>query len=597
MSLAVPEVLVVDAGGSGARARLGSRMWEEAGPSAATAPRLESGLWRLLARVAREVPADVAMVVGAAGAGSPAGRAEVAFMARAAGLSGALRVVPDAYGPLAAVGPRGVVWLAGTGSIAMARGPAGVTRAGGRGPTAGDPGGGVELGRRAFEALSRVADGEAPGPLAAALLERIEGPLEAVLGRAAAQGRELASLARGYLEVAEAIPEEREWLRARLARAAAQGAAAGRRAGLPAGTGVWGFGGLFGSGLYRGLLGEALAEEGWPLAGVVSREAAFAALGGLAEGGAPGPDCLDLPREAPGPPTELGNPRSGSLDRMQVPELVDLFLSEERRVAEAAGLAREPLIRLVEAVATAFGKGGRLVYLGAGTSGRLGVLDASESPPTFHVPGTRVTAFLAGGRQAAFVSVEGAEDDPEASALELARRRVSGNDVVVGIAASGTTPFVEGGLREAARRGAVTGVVTSNPLSPLLALATIGVVLPTGPELLRGSTRMHAGSAAKVALNLVSTLAWVRNGKAYRNYMVDLQIRCRKLAGRAGRILGELLPGRSEAEREALLAEARGRVKTAVLMGRTGLSRVAAERRLKRLGGSLARALDEGGTG
>jgi N-acetylmuramic acid 6-phosphate etherase len=241
-------------------------------------------------------------------------------------------------------------------------------------------------------------------------------------------------------------------------------------------------------------------------------------------------------------PTEERNPRSMALDRMSLSKAIRLMLSEDAKVPRKLLGEAAKIEKVTEAIARAFRRGGRLFYVGAGTSGRLGVLDASECPPTFRSPPEMVQGIIAGGEAALRKSVEGAEDDVDAGAKEIRSRRMSGRDVVVGIAASGTTPFVWGALREAKRRRATTVLVCFNPYLkiPKEFQPTIVIAPNLGPELLTGSTRLKAGTATKLLLNVFSTLAMVKSGKVIGNLMVDLNPANAKLRERAARIVREL---------------------------------------------------------
>ena len=240
--------------------------------------------------------------------------------------------------------------------------------------------------------------------------------------------------------------------------------------------------------------------------------------------------------------TEQSNPRSAKLDESTTAELVDLFVSEEDAVARAVGACREPLIAAVDLVSAALRDGGRLFYVGAGTSGRLGVLDASEIPPTFGAPPELVQGIIAGGATALHRAVEGAEDQPDAGALAMLERGVRAGDFVCGLTASGRTPFVLGALARARLLGARTGLITCNPQrarTPEPWDAEID--LPTGPEIVTGSTRLKAGTATKVALNLLSTCAMIRLGRVRGNSMVDLNISNAKLRDRGVRLVSSTL--------------------------------------------------------
>jgi N-acetylmuramic acid 6-phosphate etherase len=248
----------------------------------------------------------------------------------------------------------------------------------------------------------------------------------------------------------------------------------------------------------------------------------------------------------------------------------------------------------VDLIAGALARGGRIVFAGAGTSGRLGVLEAAECPPTFGTPPRLVQAVIAGGRGAVFRSREGAEDDRAAGAREL-RRRVRSGDVVVGIAASGVTPFVQGALASARRLGAATVLVTCNP-AVSRRVAGLVIALDVGPEVLAGSTRLKAGTATKLVLNTLSTAAFTRLGKVHGNRMVDVVPRSAKLRARAARLVQEI--GGVDARRAAgLLDAARGRVKLAVVMARLGVPASQGRRLLAAAGGVLGRALAQPSTG
>jgi N-acetylmuramic acid 6-phosphate etherase len=241
-------------------------------------------------------------------------------------------------------------------------------------------------------------------------------------------------------------------------------------------------------------------------------------------------------------PTESRNPRSINLDTMTVAAAVELMLSEEAKVTAALLGKRALLARAVDAVTRAFRSGGRLFYFGAGTSGRLGVLDASECPPTFRVGPTLVQGIIAGGDVALRCAVEGAEDNATAGAGAVRSRRITKRDVVVGIAASGTTPYIWGALDEAKKRGATTLLVCFNPhlVIPRAMRPTLVIAADLGPEVLTGSTRLKAGTATKLVLNILTTLSMVQLGKVKSNLMVDLNPSNVKLRARAVRIVREL---------------------------------------------------------
>jgi len=237
--------------------------------------------------------------------------------------------------------------------------------------------------------------------------------------------------------------------------------------------------------------------------------------------------------------TERRNPRSGGLDRKSTLEILRLLNREDARVAQAVRRELPRIAGAVDAIVKAFRNGGRLFYVGAGTSGRLAVLDAAECPPTFGSHPKMVQAIIAGGARALRYAVEGAEDSSAAGARDLSRARISRRDIVVGISASGATPYVLGALKFANRRGAITIGVTSNPESPLARQAQIAIAPDTGPEAIAGSTRLKAGTAQKMILNLLSSAAMVRMGRVYDNWMVYVALTNSKLRRRGVRILEE----------------------------------------------------------
>ena len=286
--------------------------------------------------------------------------------------------------------------------------------------------------------------------------------------------------------------------------------------------------------------------------------------------------------------TEQRNPRSRGVDRLSPAEIVALINAEDRTVAAAVGEEAAGIARAMELARDAFGRGGRLVYVGAGTSGRLGVLDAAEMPPTYRTDPSMVVGVIAGGHGALVRAREGAEDDPADGAREMDGLSVAAADFVLGIATSGTTPFVHGALRRARERGARTGFLLCTPPSAELRATHDVVIAPlVGPEVITGSTRMKAGTATKLVLNTITTGAMVLMGKVYGNLMVDLQVTCQKLQDRGERILMTTL----ELERDparALLREAGGHVKTAIVMARRGVAAEEARALLEESGGRVA---------
>jgi N-acetylmuramic acid 6-phosphate etherase len=292
------------------------------------------------------------------------------------------------------------------------------------------------------------------------------------------------------------------------------------------------------------------------------------------------------------PLTEAINDRTRDLDLRPALEQARLMNDEDRRVPDAVAGALPQIATAVTRIAEALRQGGRLLYVGAGTSGRLAVIDAAECLPTFGTPPDRVQAILAGGPQAFAAAVEGSEDDPGAGEHEMDARSVGPRDVVVGITASGATPFVLGAARRAGERGSAKVALTCAPDSPLEALCDLAIVVVVGPEVIAGSTRLKAGTAEKLVLNMLSTLAMVQLGKVYGNLMVDLRATNAKLRRRAARIVAAA-SGVGDAEAAAALDRAGGRVPVAIVMLKRRVSAREAEGRLTRAGGVLRRALGE----
>ena len=289
-------------------------------------------------------------------------------------------------------------------------------------------------------------------------------------------------------------------------------------------------------------------------------------------------------------PTERLAPRSRNLDQLSAVAIARLMNRTDHAAVAAVGRAARAIGRAVDVIVARLSRGGRLLFVGAGTSGRLGVLEAAECPPTFDTRPALVQAVIAGGRRAVFRSAEGAEDNAAEGARAI-RRHARRGDVVVGIAASGVTPFVRAALDAARRRKAATVLVTCNPRVSRRA-ARVVVALATGPEVLAGSSRLAAGTATKLVLNTLTTASFARLGRVYGNRMVDLRPRSAKLRARALRLVGEI--GRvSEREAADLLAAARDSAKLAITMARLGLTPREARARLGRAGGSLRRALDD----
>lgn len=292
--------------------------------------------------------------------------------------------------------------------------------------------------------------------------------------------------------------------------------------------------------------------------------------------------------------TEMRNAASEQLDQMSALEIVTLMNQEDQKVAQAVEQVLPEIAQAVELIAEALEKGGRLFYIGAGTSGRLGVLDAAECPPTFGTDPEQVRGIIAGGNKALTVAVEGAEDSLTLGPEDVREAGVQAGDVVVGIAASGRTPYVIGALAEAKVRQAVTISLACNPGSEINHGVDVCINLAVGPEVVTGSTRLKAGTATKMALNMLTTASMVRVGKVYGNWMVNVQATNNKLRERANQIVMQVT-GIGYPEAETLIAEAAGDVKLAIVMQLTGLPRAAAEERLQCAGQRVRQAIEHAG--
>ncbi|WP_146389417.1 N-acetylmuramic acid 6-phosphate etherase [Allorhodopirellula solitaria] len=288
--------------------------------------------------------------------------------------------------------------------------------------------------------------------------------------------------------------------------------------------------------------------------------------------------------------TEARNERSDHLDLMTAPEIVQLMNAEDATLAAAVAKESEAIAEAIDVVVNSFQSGGRLFYIGAGTSGRLGVLDASECPPTFNTPPEMVIGIIAGGDTALRQAIEGAEDSVTLAAEDLAKHNFNANDTLVGIASSGGTPYVIGGLDYARQTGAATVGLTCNANSRLHRHADTIIAPVVGPEILSGSTRLKAGTATKMVLNMLTTGAMVRIGKTYGNWMVDLRASNDKLRRRSIRIVGELT-GLSADAAAGLLGRCDGDLKTAIVSHVRGVDAAEARERLQQSDGQLREAL------
>lgn len=290
--------------------------------------------------------------------------------------------------------------------------------------------------------------------------------------------------------------------------------------------------------------------------------------------------------------TEARNPATAQIDSLTTREMLEVISAEDATIAAAVYAELPQVARAIDEIAARFGRGGHLIYMGAGTSGRLGVLDASECPPTFSVPPELVQGIIAGGDSALRLSSEKSEDSPEEGARDLAARKLSANDVVCGIAASGRTPYVLGGLEYAKKLGAFTIGLSCVPGSPLSLAADVAITPATGAEVVTGSTRMKAGTATKLVLNMLSTGTMICRGYVYGNLMVNVQATNRKLMDRGERIIAAAT-GCTQQRAAELLQEA-GSVKTAIVMQQLQLARTDAEQRLAAHQGHLRNTLTEG---
>ncbi|MCC7186000.1 MAG: N-acetylmuramic acid 6-phosphate etherase [Acidobacteria bacterium] len=291
-------------------------------------------------------------------------------------------------------------------------------------------------------------------------------------------------------------------------------------------------------------------------------------------------------------PTEAINTASLAIDTMPILDIVDLMLAEDKKVVAAVNKERERIAHGIEIISSALKKGGRLLLIGAGTSGRLGVLEAAEMPPTFSTKPEMVQGLMAGGQEAVFRAREGVEDNYEEGGRSLSRLRVSKRDVVVGVSASGITQFVRGGLTVARKKGARIIFVTCWPGTELQNYVDLIIAPSVGPEIIAGSTRLKAGTATKLVLNMLTTVSMVRIGKTYGNLMVDVKTGSDKLKDRAQRIVC-MVTGVDADEARALLVKSKWNVKIAIVMKKAGLTMTQATARLKKSHDSIREALGE----
>ena len=551
----------------------------------------DSQLTRHLETIARAMPHPTSLAIGMAGARTAADHARLRRAAAQVwpgvpcyassdletGLMAAEDVRParhrsavhDPHRELARV-----LILSGTGSCCFGRAADGRTvRVGGWGHILGDKASGYEIGLHGVKAVLNAYDWSGQWPELGQRILRalaLNQPEDLVGWAQAAAKSDVAALA---VEVFGAWGERDRIAAATLADAARtlarDAAACARRVAKPGAPVQFVLAGsvLLKQPRFAARVGRELGSL-WPEAilSPLKRESVWGAVE-LARQNLPSPcdqrpfrmeDAPDSPQEPLSDlhlsPTEQRNPRSMRLDRLTLAKAVTLMLDEDKRIPTALLAQRDRLVRAVQLIVRSFKRGGRLFYAGAGTSGRLGALDASECPPTFSVPPDMVQGIIAGGQTALWSPVEGAEDDPAAGAQAIEFRGVGARDTVVGIAASGRTPFVWGALREARRRGATTILLCFNPDVPIPRRDRPMLVIAAnvGPEILTGSTRLKAGTATKLVLNLFTTLAMVRLGKVRSNLMIDVRARNTKLRDRAVRIVQTLTGVNYAAARAAL---------------------------------------------
>ena len=291
-------------------------------------------------------------------------------------------------------------------------------------------------------------------------------------------------------------------------------------------------------------------------------------------------------------PTEAINPVSLAIDKTPIRDIIEMVVNEDRKVIAAVLKEKERIAHGVEIIAQALRKGGRIIFVGAGTSGRLGIVEAAEIPPTFGTSPSLVQAIMAGGQDAVFRAKEGVEDNFEEGARSIARVRLTRRDVVVGVSASGMTPFVRGGLTRARKAGAKIIFITCWPGSELQNFVDLQIAPAVGPEIIAGSTRLKAGTATKMVLNMLTTVAMVKVGKTYGNLMVDVQTGSEKLKDRARRILS-IVTGITYDEADTLLRSAKWNVKAAIVMQKADLTLPQALKRLRKADDSIREALGE----
>ena len=521
------------------------------------------GVFRTIAQALPNPP--VAIGAGMAGVVNPAAAARVrALLGEAFPTVRRIVVEHDAHSGFLAAQPsgHGILAIAGTGSFVLGRSGERWARADGWGHVAGDTGSAYSLAESGLRAVFRQFDetGEVPALggafLAATCLNSLE-DLSGWITQNAASKKTIAGLARTVIEAGEAgSPLALACITETAGSLVRSVVGVAHRLEMEHPPVALSGGLLVNAALYRDEFSRQLMKRLAPSEIRVSTTPG--ALGAARLAGAviaPQPLAAPSIADVRSSNTEQRNPRTRHLEKRAMPELVDLFLDESERVGPALRAVAPQLVSATELIVASLQNGGRIFYIGAGTSGRLGVLDASEIPPTFGTSPVFVQGIMAGGMPALAVGVEDVEDDAAAGAQAVSQRGVNALDVVVGIAASGRTPFVIAGLEEAQRRGAKTVLLTCSPRRPAMKVPPdVAVDIPTDAEFLTGSTRLSAGTATKIALNLMSTLAMIRLGKVQDNLMIDVKATNAKLRDRAARIVMELT-GWEKSRAESALAQ------------------------------------------
>jgi N-acetylmuramic acid 6-phosphate etherase len=564
------------------RVETGPANWRLVGPD---------GLLKQLRQLARLFPNPVAVAIGLAGVRGDDDRVKVRQVAAHVWPDIPIHTCHDLETALWAAGgspekmPR-VIVLSGTGSCCYGRSPAGQTvKIGGWGHILGDKGSGYEIGLRALKAVVFYLDRDGEWTQLGQRILRatqLNDPEQLIAWVQSASKDQVAALA---MEVFAAAKERdaiaRDILEGAAHVLAKDAVACAQRLAPKGGPVEFVFAGsvlqkqpTFAARVRRALKGRfpdarftrLTRETAWGAVELArSIQAPVFRPAQAVPAGTKPANAGSALVEVASSLTEQRNPRSLTLDRLSIAGEIELMLSEDAKIPAAIRRERAAIEKLIKLVVRAFKSGGRLFYVGAGTSGRLGILDASECPPTFRTPPDLVQGIIAGGQPAIWSAVEGAEDDHEAGGQAIAFRGITGKDVVVGIAASGRTPFVRGALREAKRRGAKTALIAFNPhlQFPANERPTVLICPRIGPEVLTGSTRLKAGTATKLILNMLTTIAMVRLGKVISNLMVDLNPSNVKLRDRATRIVATLT-GQTTADCRAALEQSGWDVKRAV---------------------------------